>query len=65
MVEHIDMPNTVLYTDGHLPYRPIGVEMAAHEWVSHLDHEYVRGPVSTNKAESFGSAATLVDGGCV
>lgn len=53
IAEQVDMPNTVLYTDGHQAYRQIGGEMAGHEWVDHQRNEYVRGPVSTNAAESF------------
>lgn len=53
MGEVIDMPNTVLHTDGHQPYRAIGAEMAGHEYVDHSSWEYVRDDVSTNLAESF------------
>lgn len=53
MAEQIDFPNSVLHTDGHKPYRPIGKEMAGHEYVDHGSYEYVRGDVSTNQAENF------------
>lgn len=53
IAEQVDMPNTVLHTDGWKPYVAIGKEMAGHEWVDHDGWEYVRGDVSTNYAESF------------
>jgi transposase-like protein len=53
LTDHVDMANTVLHTDGHQGYRAIGREMAGHEYVDHGNHEYVRGDVSTNLAESF------------
>lgn len=53
MGENVDMPNTVLHTDAAMAYRPIGREMAGHEYVDHSSWEYVRGEVSTNMAESF------------
>lgn len=49
----VDMPNTTLHTDGHMGYRTFAHEFAAHEYVDHSSHEYVRGDVSTNEAESF------------
>ena len=49
----VDMPNTVLHTDGHKAYVQIGAEMAGHEYVDHSSYEYVRGDVTTNPAESF------------
>jgi transposase-like protein len=53
ITEQVDMPNTVLHTDGHKAYVHIGREMAGHEYVDHSSGEYVRGNVSTNMAESF------------
>lgn len=53
LAENVDMPNTVLHSDGHSGYRKLASEFAGHEYVSHVDREYVRGDVSTNMAESF------------
>lgn len=53
MAEQIDMANSHLHTDGHLPYRQIGQQFISHEHVDHSAHEYVRGVVSTNPAEGF------------
>lgn len=51
--EQVDMPETVLYTDGASAYRKIGKDMAGHHWVDHVRKEYVRGEVTTNQCESF------------
>jgi transposase-like protein len=50
----VDMPATMLHTDGHGAYHQIGAEMAGHEYVDHSRGQYV-GPTgaSTNMAESF------------
>ncbi|MCU1355195.1 MAG: transposase [Acidimicrobiales bacterium] len=53
IAEQVDMPETVLYTDGAKAYRPIGRDMAGHAWVDHGSAEYVRGEVTTNQCESF------------
>jgi len=53
MSEDLDIPNTVLHTDGHKGYSVISREFAGHESVDHAAWEYVRGDVSTNMAESF------------
>lgn len=53
IAEQVDMPNATLHTDGAMAYRPIGREMAAHEYVDHEAHEYVRGEVTTNHAEGY------------
>lgn len=51
--EQVNMPETVLYTDGAKQYRAIGREMAGHAYVDHSRYEYVRGEVTTNQCESF------------
>lgn len=51
--EETDLPNTTLHTDSLRSYRPIGADMAGHEYVDHANYEYVRGDVSTNLAESY------------
>jgi len=53
IAQDVDMPNTVLHTDGHSGYKWFRSEMAGHEYVDHSAYEYVRGDVSTNMAESF------------
>jgi transposase-like protein len=53
IAEQVDMPNTVLHTDRGASYGVVAREMAAHYSVDHQDGEYVRGDVSTNKAENF------------
>lgn len=47
------MPNTVLHTDKSASYNVVARELAAHFAVDHKAGEYVRGDVSTNKAENF------------
>lgn len=53
IADTVSMPDTILHTDAAGAYRAIGREMAGHEYVDHGRHEYVRGNVSTNAAESF------------
>jgi transposase-like protein len=53
IAEQVDMPNTVLHTDGAYSYKSMRHEVARHEYVDHPHHEYVRGDVSTNQAENF------------
>lgn len=53
IAEHVDMPNSHLMTDAYMAYRRIGKDMAGHSWVDHSSHEYVRGEVTSNIAESF------------
>jgi transposase-like protein len=52
--EHVDMANSVLWTDEGAWYGPVGREFARHESVSHNHGVYV-GPrgASTNMLESF------------
>jgi len=53
LAEDVDLPNAILNTDGHKGYRRARSQAAGHEYVDHSSHEYVRGDVSTNMAESF------------
>jgi transposase-like protein len=57
MSEHIDMPNTVLYTDDSSSYNWAKDEFAAHKTVNHSEDEYVRyegdDVVTSNQAENF------------
>lgn len=53
IAEQADLPNTVLHTDKSASYRLVAREVAAHHAVDHAAGEYVRGTVSTNKAENF------------
>lgn len=53
IAEQVDLPNTVLHTDRGASYGVVARELAAHHTVDHQDGEYVRGDVSTNKAENF------------
>lgn len=53
IAEHVEMGVSVLHTDSAPAYRAIGREFAEHESVNHEAGEYVRGNVSTNKAENF------------
>jgi transposase-like protein len=54
IAENVDMPNTVLATDEHRPYRLIGADMAGHETVNHSRDEYVNaGGYGTNPAEGY------------
>jgi transposase-like protein len=53
MGTHVDVPNTVLHTDAAGAYKSISHEFAGHEYVEHRRHEYVRGDVTSNQAESF------------
>jgi len=46
-------PEARLMTDEAAHYRKIGREFASHEVVNHGVHEYARGDVTTNRAESF------------
>jgi len=53
IAEHVDIPGSVLHTDSSASYFTLGAEFIAHEAVNHKAGEYVRGNVSTNKAENF------------
>jgi ISXO2-like transposase domain len=49
----VDMPSTVLHTDGAPAYVVVAPAMAGHESVDHKAGEYVRNGVTTNMAETF------------
>jgi len=51
--ENVDMGSTVLNTDSHLAYRPIGADMPGHGMVNHQAGEYVRDGITTNEAEGY------------
>ncbi len=51
--ERVDMGNSRLMTDEGRWYWSIGREFQSHQTVQHNIGEYVRGGVSTNKAENF------------
>ena len=53
MEQQVDMARSHLMTDASKSYPQIGADMASHQSVNHSVGEYVRGPVSTNKAENF------------
>ncbi len=50
---HVDVANSVLHTDESRVYSEIGQQFQAHETVNHREKEYVRGDVTTNRAEGF------------
>jgi hypothetical protein len=61
--DHVDMANSVLHTDESVNYSPVSTEFQAHESVNHKQGEYVRGSVSTNRAEGFfGQLKRSIDG---
>jgi hypothetical protein len=51
--KNVEMQKSTLHTDDAPSYKSIGKNMAGHESVNHNAGEYVRGTVSTNKAENF------------
>jgi transposase-like protein len=51
--ENVDLPATVLHTDGHRAYDAVGPTMKGHEKVDHEAGEYVRKGVTTNHAEGY------------
>jgi len=53
MSEHVDMAGSVLHTDEGGWYRQLGQEFIEHNAVNHSAGEYVRGMVSTNRAEGY------------
>lgn len=63
IAEQVDMPNTVLHTDKSASYNVVARELAEHHTVDHKAGEYVRGSVSTNRAENFfGQLKRSIDG---
>jgi hypothetical protein len=62
-VKVLDLAATRLLTDSARSYRGIAHQFAAHETVNHDIGEYVRGDVSTNKAENvFSQLKRSIDG---
>lgn len=53
MEEELDMPRTMLWTDGSASYRTVGERMSSHHTVDHSIGEYKRNGVGTNLAEGF------------
>jgi transposase-like protein len=53
LFENVDKANTDLHTDEGFGYGPVGRAFRSHETVEHRSGEYVRGDVSTNKAENY------------
>lgn len=51
--EQVNMAPSVLHTNGHVGYRPIGRQFQNHQTVDHSRYEYVRGNVTTNHAEGY------------
>lgn len=51
--EDIDLPNTVMHTDGAGGYKYLRDAFGGHEYVDHGSYEFVRGDVSTNVVESY------------
>lgn len=63
LAEQVDMAGSVLHTDAGMGYRQVGHEFMRHEFVDHSSYEYVRGDVSTNRAEGFfGQLKRSLDG---
>lgn len=63
MSQNVDMAGSTLYTDEARYYFQIGREFASHESVNHSEGEYVRGKVTTNRAEGFfGQLKRSLDG---
>src|SRR5262249_36973669 len=50
---HVDPERTILHTDQHGGYEPVGRHTAGHLTVNHAMSEYVRNGVTTNHAEGF------------
>ncbi|HXZ83716.1 MAG TPA: IS1595 family transposase, partial [Acidimicrobiales bacterium] len=51
--QEVDMPRTVLHTDGATCYDAFDWRVRRHESVNHEAGEYVRGDVSTNRLENY------------
>jgi len=51
--ENVDMAASILHTDEAGAYTALGRQFQSHQTVNHSVREYVRGSVSTNKAENF------------
>ena len=53
LTEQIDTSASTLHTDSSPSYIEVGGKFIKHQAVNHSAGEYVRGPVSTNPAESY------------
>ena len=53
IAEQVDMANSDLHTDSSSSYPIFAGEFRSHGSVNHSAGEYVRGPVTTNKAENY------------
>lgn len=53
MSEQVDMAASTLWTDMGSHYRELGRQFISHESVNHSIGEYVRGKVTTNRAEGY------------
>ncbi len=51
--QEVDMPRTILHTDGASWYNAFAGYVQRHESVDHMAGEYVRGDVSTNRLENY------------
>jgi transposase-like protein len=63
MADNVDMERSVLYTDESTIYDHLGREFIEHNAVNHSEGEYVRGNITTNRAEGyFGQLKRSLDG---
>jgi transposase-like protein len=63
IADNVDMEHSVLYTDEAQHYDTLGREFIEHNAVNHSEGEYVRGMVTTNRAEGyFGQLKRSLDG---
>jgi hypothetical protein len=53
METEIDMPNTLLWSDGAPAYRSIAKKMSGHRFVDHTAGQYVLHGAGTNLAEGY------------
>jgi hypothetical protein len=53
MADVVDSQSVELVTDGGPHYKMLAPEFALHQHVDHSSHEYVRGDVTTNRAEGY------------
>jgi hypothetical protein len=53
ILDNVDAITSELHTDQWKGYIGIGTEMLNHETVNHKEGEYVRGKVTTNRAEGY------------
>jgi len=63
MADNVDMARSVLHTDESAVYDHLGREFIEHNAVNHSEGEYVRGNITTNRAEGyFGQLKRSLDG---